>query len=850
MAKKKLINQLPRVNMPGAGSYSANLINQTPTMPTQMQSAQAVAGASGAMPVIKSYSEYVSGKAQPQKVNSGAGAVTGAIGNNTYSNYVGGQPMAVQPVTGAQSPATSYSSELIGGAKPVTGSDVSVSGSSASGSKTTAQLLDDEGKSIVDQYNSDVDYAGKTKDEAYKKAEDSYSIAVRDANANYRTNQPTYGATAENLLAAGLSGSGYSDYLAGKAYEARTDEINAARSQMSYAKQLADSNYEQMMYQAGTDKRNAESNLSLQRMNYSEQLNSEYKSALDAMVNGIMNGIYDASVAEKMLKNYTIDGVVPDDAIRMLQETEANYAKANANSTIGTFISWAQDSIKNDYPINAEIARDYLKRNTNLSDEEINVYINAFFNEDGSVNKEAVAGAGGTNGSNSGSSGNTGSTGSSGGQTGTTGTNSQAEDQPRWSGDEQIVRGNARFKNDAWGGRSDLTDGDNFNITVNGKTYRVESGGELTDETVLKALSGVNIDDGEVFSYGDQAFLKKNGRYYEIDTRVFRPNAEGNLVNAIGENTAAASNAENVGNYSYTSLAKASIWNSNAQPMVGKVLALETADGKMRVKISSELGSDTAAYKAAVNDGIKDGQAFIHGEDVYVKKGDKVYMIAEDKKDYDSLKTYLNYNQRGLHSSAVKVEMNAVKDSKGQMIQNKANVTINGNNYKMTYVGKYYENESIYKMFTDLGVKDGEMVLYHDKPYLYYNNSSEKMIVEYDYDGNIDDLKKAFDPEVEKMPGVKMSSEAFDTKEKQPATKIIYNDKNATMIIGETEGTDSQVYRKAEADGVENNEIFVFGGNTYQYTKGVGCTKLTPYKDAYQTWEEIKEEINESGKNN
>lgn len=870
------------------GSYTQELVNNQPVM----QQAVLRPGESSTLEKLP----YKVGEANTL-VQASAINPTVAAGGNSYQAYVnsGAPKTPVQTssaVTPAQNPTVSmegqYTRNLVkpkqmknevGGVEGVeTGGEVvdtegekKEKGLEVENYPSYLETLKEREESIVDQYNADINYAEQLKADADKKAKDRYGIAMREAQANFRANQPTYGVAAEQLMGMGLTGSGYSDYLAGKAYEARTDEINAARSQQSYAQYLADSNYRDMMYQAEQDKFNRQYANDQWKLEYGVQLDAEYKAKVEEVLLGIINGTYNAAVGETILKNYAPNGEVSQNIINSLNTQEEKYWWNNNNSITTDFISWVSAMEADKQPVNAEGMRQWLKNNTNLTDDEVEFWISTYTDANGNYkpptnisyevrngnlwistdggktwkdygalsDKGEVEIEGGDNDGNNVNNDNTGNSGTSTG-----------ESKNRWSGDEVITRGNARFKNDAMGSRTDLGDGDNFNITVNGKTYRVESGGELTDKTVLAALKDAGIEDGEVFSYGDQAFLKKNGKYYEIDTRVFRPNAEGNLVSSIGENTAAASNAENVGKHSYTTLAKASIWNSNAEPKVGKVLALETLDGKMRVKISSELGSDTAAYKAAVNDGIKDGQAFIHGEDVYVKKGDKVYMIAEDKKDYDSLKTYLNYNQNRLGSSAVKAVLNEVRDKNGKLISDKANVNINGISFKMTGVGKYHENDSLYKMFTDLGVKNGEMVLYNDKPYIYYNNSEQKMIGEYKYDGNIEELKKAFDPDVVAMPGVTVKSDVYDTVEGLPATTIEYLDKRATMLLNKTEGIDSQVYRKAEADGVGNGEIFVFGGNVYQYIKDVGCTMLIPYKDSTQIWEEIKKEINESGKNN
>ena len=85
--------------------------------------------------------------------------------------------------------------------------------------------------------------AQQAKDVSYADAERLREKSILDANRAYVHSQPTYGANAEALLSRGLTGSGYSDYLAGKAYATQRADIAAARETEAQSKRLADVTY-------------------------------------------------------------------------------------------------------------------------------------------------------------------------------------------------------------------------------------------------------------------------------------------------------------------------------------------------------------------------------------------------------------------------------------------------------------------------------------------------------------------------------------------------------------------------------------------------------------------------------
>ena len=671
------------------------------------------------------------------------------------------------------------------------------------------ETLKEREESIVDQYNADINYAEQLKDEANKKAEDQYGIAMREAQGNFRANQPTYGAKAEQLLASGLTGGGYSDYLGGKAYEARTDEINAARSQMSYAQQLADSNYRDMMKQANTDKYNQQAALDQWKLEYGVQLDAEYKAKVDEVLMEIKNGDINATVAETKLKNYAPNGEISESVLNALKTQEEEYWRNNNNSITTDFISWVAARQDAEKPVNAAGMRQWLKDNTNLTDNEVEFWIATYTDEDGNYQPPTnisyevrngnlwISTDGGKTWKDYGAIGDNGGQGGdnpdNGGQGGDNPDNGDDDDQPIieppdsgsydktqtydkileaatggnkatlnsiisdvenlvnegkadagaleaikniqeglvitkngklaenkglfkdyrkgenftvnvgdivyrvQSGGEAdtsvkkasqmvsdgVVFGygsdlylkvgntaykieprmlfgkadydklwgdvytqaitnakndipvanvetdnaikltqskNAMFKDDAAGPNKSLGKGDNFNITVNEKTYKVQSGGETKNQDIIAAAKAAGVQDREVFTYGDQAYLKKDGKIYEIESRLLSPGTETKLANAI-EGEAGATIIRGTG-----AEFKGDALGARKDLSAGDNFNITVNEKTYRVESGGKID-----YKplidAFASAKIRDNEVFAYGDQLYLKKGDNYYMI-------------------------------------------------------------------------------------------------------------------------------------------------------------------------------------------------------------------------------
>ena len=256
---------------------------------------------------------------------------------------------------------------------------------------TYEKYVKDLQEGIVEKYKSDVEYAGKSRDYAYTQADDAYRVAMREADRGFETSQPTYGATAEGLLGAGLAGSGYSDYLAGKAYDARSEERAAARSQMNAMKFAADRDYNESMKEAADNKFYNESNITSSKMEYAQKLKDTFDDRYAVMLENVLNGYYNASTAESILKQYTSDGVISDNVISALKNAEKEFLATNKESLIGQYINFIS-GLDDKSVVTENHMRMWLAENAKgaLSENEIDVLVDGCFTN-GKFDPDAAA---------------------------------------------------------------------------------------------------------------------------------------------------------------------------------------------------------------------------------------------------------------------------------------------------------------------------------------------------------------------------------------------------------------------------------------------------------------------------
>lgn len=134
-----------------------------------------------------------------------------SVGNGTYDDTV----------NSAKSSDDSIYASLIG-----TGEIVFPD--AGTGNSAYQQWLQNQGVDLQGQYAQSV-----------KQAQQAYAQALAANKSAYEQQLTTYGAAAENLAKSGLSASGYSDYLAGKAYAAQQAANTAAGKQYAMQQQSA-----------------------------------------------------------------------------------------------------------------------------------------------------------------------------------------------------------------------------------------------------------------------------------------------------------------------------------------------------------------------------------------------------------------------------------------------------------------------------------------------------------------------------------------------------------------------------------------------------------------------------------
>lgn len=224
-----------------------------------------------------------------------------------------------------------------------------------------------EAGSYTEMLNKHQVLIDKNKSEAYEEADDQLNIDMRDAQSNYKQNDPRYGATAENLLSQGLGDSGYGEHLAGKREEQLSDERMAARSRHSYARLTADKAHD-----------DATLDLNTMRGQYAKELEAEYKAIYTTVLKEVNSGIYDAQIGAKILEQYA-GGALDQDTLNALSAAELSATRSGQASTIGAITEYLNGF---EIPPTVDMMKDYLD-GLNLTGTQKNNILAAMFDENG-----------------------------------------------------------------------------------------------------------------------------------------------------------------------------------------------------------------------------------------------------------------------------------------------------------------------------------------------------------------------------------------------------------------------------------------------------------------------------------
>ncbi len=194
-----------------------------------------------------SYEEYLKNHAGSAGAGTNSGTNAGAgTGTNTNTNTGAGTAGAgTAGSTGAGGSATDAANAYY---DAVFGKTADYAGKQRDTTVTAAQ----------EYYDYITGAAGKDKAAAIRAAEAARERGIVDASTAYRQMLASYGANAEKLAGMGLTGSGYSDYLSGKAYATSRAEAQNANKEADAAVRSAESSYSQALGQAKYNKMMAE----------------------------------------------------------------------------------------------------------------------------------------------------------------------------------------------------------------------------------------------------------------------------------------------------------------------------------------------------------------------------------------------------------------------------------------------------------------------------------------------------------------------------------------------------------------------------------------------------------------
>ncbi len=174
------------------------------------------------------------------------------------------------------------------------------------------------------------DYATQAADNAKKKKEQAITDAgatLNTANINaesqYRQSRATYGAKAEQLASMGLTGSGYSDYLDGKAYEQLNASKIAAQSEHNTAVRAANDTYDSKMDE-----------IKKGYLEWAETSKENQRTLGNTLLEMSMTGDYTEDFLKAYAKNNGYTGSMGDD-----DELWAQITKTNETNRTNAFTS-------------------------------------------------------------------------------------------------------------------------------------------------------------------------------------------------------------------------------------------------------------------------------------------------------------------------------------------------------------------------------------------------------------------------------------------------------------------------------------------------------------------------------
>lgn len=294
-----------------------------------------------------------------------------------------------------------------------------------------------------------------------QRADQDYQSAVDLAQINYQKSQSEYGSRAAALESMGLTGGGYSDYLNGKAYAEMQGAIANANAQKAQTLYNLDTSYMQYLENKDAENKNAYNNL------YSSIINNPSAYTVTDISNlGSLNGL-------------------TADQITQLKNAFAQKLVSSGN--------YGVEDLKSIYGEGTDLYNTYYQK---LVDEAKTFDKNSFYDSEGKLISKTTAQGIINDAKNLGVD---------------TGTLQNAFDELY-----TVKTVGATFNKDG-GNDKPGEAGNNMSVKIGDEIYRVQySGAEVSEEA---KQSGLSLDEGTVFKYNGNLYVKRNGSIYAIGAR-------------------------------------------------------------------------------------------------------------------------------------------------------------------------------------------------------------------------------------------------------------------------------------------------------------------------------------------
>lgn len=451
---------------------------------------------------------------------------------HTYGGYVAGTttpPAQTTIVQNASAPASAQPVSYGQTSEQVANAPVPNSGVNA-GTSTTATSQSDPLKDLRDEQTQFYDdQAAKTLAALEEKRQLAYASAERqrasaeqnaavarqralvDARSAYEQNMSSYGSRAESLASAGLRGSGYNDYLDAQAYATHRSEVQSANAQAdaavrsaldaeTHAKQTADFEYTDgaLLAQQTADKGKFDANMSynqalIDQAKASAELHAERGNNVEMIQSLVKSGTLTVEDGQKQTFEHFKTAMDGDDF---------NVSDVDSAFEKGYVTPDQYDALQAQWHDGNDITDDFFAdaNGTRFTKKEADEILKNFNNNPWSSPDEKKA--------------------------------LQAVYDKLYTR-AKIIQGILRYNGEDLETNIDADigeleeKGNNFSIFHLGITYKVESGGEVTDKGVLGSFS--DIEDDTVFIFEDNIYVKKQGRVFKVSNRFFGSDAVGAL---------------------------------------------------------------------------------------------------------------------------------------------------------------------------------------------------------------------------------------------------------------------------------------------------------------------------------